>query len=1225
MAERGSIFDDVKRQVDLVEYLSEHGGAEFVSDGGDRLAACCPFHEEDTPSFKVQDARSGEPWKVWHCFGACDDGGTIIDAVMRHQGFETAFEAIDYLNELYGLELQHDTERYQAFKKTTAEAKEKIDRTQAEMASESKAAQAAKAFLHRRGFTDDTIAHFELAVDTSRSRAGRLAIPIYDRSNHPITISNRALFDAYKCASCGEPVKAKEVVARRHQAQKAAERGGPPVDWEACPRCGAGKAEARISWLTSQHPKYLNERDYEKSKILYNEPTARKFLREDECLGYFIAEGYADVWATYQGGQHAASSYNGSTISDWQAEEAAELCAAQDPPKPIILIPDFDATGLSKISKNIATIRKVSPEAEIQVIHSLEVEGRPHKDMGEVLEEEGAEWVATICQERRISADEWLIREVMDAINPKTGQPFHSKERQMELISEILRDVHYVAGLDHMAPYLSEKWAVGEDRVRDFLYTQISDSAALPAQHLMKTVGQARAEAIEYLKDDFAISFGFDAIDRCLPMNGAKTRQLAMFIGKSGTGKAQPLDAKVLTPTGWRLMGALQPGDQVIDPTTGDPVAIQSIHPQGEREIYRVHMSDGASTECDLDHLWHVKDSNNKWRTRTLREIRDRVDLSKSPHMVPVTKPVQFATSGDLPLHPYLLGALLGDGSLSQGTPSFSSADPEIIDRVESLLPDGVYLQKKAGDNVDYWLTGKRKKVTNALAEQLRSLQVWGSRAETKHVPSEYLHASIEDRIDLLRGLMDTDGSVCSVTTPKKSPSVNVEFCTASKQLAEDMLFLVQSLGGTARISMSGSSYAYKGDSYSGLTRHRVRISMPVDINPFFVPRKADIFVRNTSPSRRMTKIEFSRVAEAQCLYLDSESHLYITDDFIVTHNTLITTQILANMARRGVRSIFFSLEQPAAQLYMRMVAQTLDVRMDEGIELIKENSPRLDELDELFENMIIVDNVPEDASAMVEMTPDRILKIIQEINLTKLAKPAQVVAIDHLGILQVPSTAPRSVQNDDMQAAGYIMQELFKVTKIADVLTLVLQQLPKEVRSGVEIAADQGRGGSKQTDYCDYIFTLWRPEQQEGLTDEDRIALEGRYMLALKKNRHGASTIANLYFDRKNLRITPALDIMPTNFGGGIDQTADGAPVVIGADDGGAATTDSAAGGAAEKPAADPSDDELLRELVDEQATDDPGLPIDNAEFMELLGGGGDDDDGDDPFGGMGADYFEN
>lgn len=1024
MAERGSIFDDVKRQVDLVEYLSEHAGAEFVSDGGDRLAACCPFHEEDTPSFKVQDARSGEPWKVWHCFGACDDGGTIIDAVMRHQGFETAFEAIDYLNELYGLELQHDTERYQAFKKTTAEAKEKIDRTQAEMASESKAAQAAKAFLHRRGFTDDTIAHFELAVDTSRSKAGRLAIPIYDRSNHPITISNRALFDSYKCASCGETVKAKEVVARRHQAQKAAERGGEPVDWEACPHCGAGKAEARISWLTSQHPKYLNERDYEKSKILYNEPTARKFLREDECLGYFIAEGYADVWATYQGGQKAASSYNGSTISDWQAEEAAELCASQDPPKPIVLIPDFDATGLSKISKNIATIRKVKPDAEIQVIHSLEVEGRPHKDMGEVLEEEGAEWVATICQDRRISADEWLIREVMDAINPKTGQPFHSKERQMELISEILRDVHYVAGLDHMAPYLSEKWGVGEDRVRDFLYTQISDSAALPAQHLMKTVNQARMEAIEYLKDDFSIPFGFDAIDRCLPMNGAKTRQLAMFIGKSGTGKAQPLDAKVLTPTGWITMGDVAIGETLVDPT-GDTTTVVGIFPQGERDIWAVDFDGGQRVECDLEHLWTVY-IEGEWGTYTLSDL--------------------------IPL--------------------------------------------------------------------LHDVEV-------------YVPAFVEDE-------------------------------------------------------------AARGELVIG---------------------------------PQMRSAAFVRRAEAQCIKVDSDSELYVTDGNIVTHNTLITTQILANMARRGVRSIFFSLEQPAAQLYMRMVAQTLDVRMDEGIELIKENSPRLDELDELFENLIIVDNVPEDASAMVEMTPDRILKVIQEINLTKLAKPAQVVAIDHLGILQVPSTAPRSVQNDDMQAAGYIMQELFKVTKIADVLTLVLQQLPKEVRSGVEIAADQGRGGSKQTDYCDYIFTLWRPEQQEGLTDEDRIALEGRYMLALKKNRHGASTIANLYFDRKNLRITPALDIMPTNFGGGIDQTADGAPVVIGAEGEGGAIATSPEASVVEEAAvaADPSDEELMRELVDDVAVQDPGLPVDNAQFLELLGAGGDDADGDDPFGGMGSDYFEN
>lgn len=1250
MAEQSNFWDEIKRRVDLVEYLSSHAGADFVSDGPGRVAACCPFHAEDTPSFKVTDARSGEPWKVWRCYGACSEGGTIIDAVMRREGFSEAIEAADFLNELYELGFERDHKRYEAFKKTVAQAEASIERAQEEMRSESKAATQAREYLRRRGLSDETIDHFQLAVDTHDARSGRLAIPIYDRANHAISVSHRALFDSYPCATCNEPVTAKTVAKRMFLDRKAREKGTERVDWEACPHCGAGKTEARISWLVQQYPKYKNQEGHDKSRVLYNQPSARKAIREPETIGYFIMEGYGDVWACHQGGQLACSSYNGATISDWQAGEAAKLCLAQHPPKPIVLVPDFDATGMSSVRTNMDVIRHANPQVEIQIISSLAFEELHPKDLGELLQKKGAEAVAKVLAERRISAEEWLIRDTLDATIAKTGRPAHSKSRQMELVAEILGGVRHRISLDHIVPLLSERWGVVENQARSFLNSSIGGQAALPAQHLMKTIVQAHEEAQAYLREAFVIPHGFEEIDRCLPGGGARTKQLAMFLGKSGTGKASSVDSLVLTPSGWRRMGDLEPGDQVIDPETGHATTILSVHPQGERDLYRVHFSDGSSCECDLEHLWKVKDSNGKWQVRTLAEIRDSVDLSRTAHMIPVTAPVHFAQAAEpLPIDPYLLGALLGDGSMSQRDVRITAADPEIVGRVRELLPTGMTM-RPLHKPIDWILNKPADQRTNPLIGALRSLGLMGKTAPSKFVPKQYLLANPDARLELLRGLLDTDGSVTEVSRPKVSASVNVEFCTASEQLADDVLFLVRSLGGVGRISRSSSAYTVAGERKVCRDRFRVRISMPPGVQPFWLARKADRYCRSMAPSRRMTKIEFSRRGEAQCIALDSSSHLYITDDFIVTHNTMMTTQLLANMARSGIRSIFFSLEQPAGQLYLRMACQTLEVSMDTAIELIKAGDERLSEVDRLFENLVIVDNVPEDATQMVDMTPSRIMKIIQEINLTRFSEPAQVVAIDHLGIVKVPEDAPRSVQSDDLQAAGYIMQELFAVTKITDVYMMVLQQLPKEVKAGVSFSMDAGRGGSKQTDYCDFIFQIWRPEQSAELEDEERMALSGQYKLQLGKNRHGASVTANLYFDKATLRILPALNIMPPSTGEGLADVASGPAVTIGAgpaaDDGmgdweavesaaGAESPDGPGqpGAPAVTPAIAPVDEgaAITADEADEQASapaappvlvsdGDPNVPLDAMTLLELLGSPvSADGDGD-----LAPDYFD-
>lgn len=1171
-----SIWDEVKNKVSLEDYLTNHCGVDdLVHASGNRLVACCPFHSENTPSFNVEDDRSNPAWQRWICYGQCDASGSVIDACMRKEGFLTPMEAIDFLNDLYELGLDHDTEGYERFQRGVQIAREQIERSRQEMESGSKAAQQARAYLHRRGLTDETIEAFELSVTTEKTRAGRLTIPLYDRGNHSVSVANRALFDEWPCQKCKKPVEAKTIASRYHKARKAAERGETPADDPTtCPECGAPENESKLSWLRGQHPKYRFEGDFEKSKLLYNEPRARIALRDNtDTIGYFIAEGYGEVWAAFEAGQHAASSYNGAVISEWQAAEVATLCVNAE--KPLLLIPDFDSTGLSQVPRNIEIIRHVNKDVEIRVIHGLDKlsyqtqDGtvKHPKDLGEVLQNFDVATVQKVLQENQWSADEWLIRSKVEAINRRTNLPMYTREQQMEEVADVLRHVPHRISLHHLVPYFHEKWNIPEAEAQKWLYMQLpDDESAFSAQHIIKTIEQAEEESREFFLNTAVIKHGFPDIDRCIPAGGARRKQLSLVLGKSGTGKAQPLDSLLLTPSGWKTMGDIAVGDLVVG-SDGKPTEVIGVYPQGERLIYEITFSDKSTVQCDAEHLWNVMTPSQRYRkqvsqTKTLEEImriglRDKNDNRR--WFIPLVQPVDFHNNNMLTVDPYVLGCLLGDGCFTGRSVRFTTADEEMTCHIKTRLPATVELRQGKSQNAPYeWTIGSFPRGgPNTLREELNKLNLLSTRSATKFIPHEYKTASTENRLALLRGLMDTDGSTSFVGSRKDGqPSSVLEFCTVSPQLAEDVQFIVQSLGGTAPIKISPSGYRTKktGDYISGQPRYRLHIILPKNMNPFLLERKAQRFIRHGEPLRAIDGVRQVGMKEAQCIQVAAEDQLYVTDNFVVTHNTMLTTQILANMAQNGIRSIFFSLEMPAAQVYARAACQILDVTMEHAVEMIKEDDPRLDEINEVFKNMIIVDNVPEENRPAINMTPEKIGQIIQEINMTKFDTPADVVAIDHLGIVKVSENAPRSVQNDDLQAAGYIMQEMFSITKMMNVYTFMLQQLPKEIKEGVEFPYDAGRGGSKQTDYCDYIFCIWRPERSEEFQGpekvEDRKLLEGQYKLKLGKNRHGMSVIAHCYFDAKNLRITPALQIVPDSDAvhgpSNVTLAEDAPPVVI-------------------------------------------------------------------------------
>lgn len=377
------------------------------------------------------------------------------------------------------------------------------------------------------------------------------------------------------------------------------------------------------------------------------------------------------------------------------------------------------------------------------------------------------------------------------------------------------------------------------------------------------------------------------------------------LVGETGSGKAQPLDSSILTPHGWKKMGDMQVGDVITCPS-GRFSRITAIHPQGEKEIFKITFSDGRIVECCEDHLWkvwhwkvqyetgkthetrQVANKGAEWRILPLREIKswfDRGSQKARRAAVPLIEPTAvefFPHSGMLP--PYVLGAMLGDGHFGETTFYMCSADNHIIDRITDEYEDYDLIRKE--DSYNYYFRQKIRKKTGDLFSAVRELGLSGTRSHTKFIPEIYKSGSIEQRLQLMQGLMDTDGSVGNGT--------HATFTSTSYQLACDVQEVAWSLGAIAKINNRQTYYTYNGEKLAGKPSYRVSIVHP-NVSIFFsLPRKlAECTPKEMRHRLTIKSIESVGMKEAQCISIDDKEHLYITDNYVITHNSLNLSAIV--------------------------------------------------------------------------------------------------------------------------------------------------------------------------------------------------------------------------------------------------------------------------------------------------------------------------------------------
>jgi replicative DNA helicase len=574
---------------------------------------------------------------------------------------------------------------------------------------------------------------------------------------------------------------------------------------------------------------------------------------------------------------------------------------------------------------------------------------------------------------------------------------------------------------------------------------------------LLVTVDQAIEEHGQY-QGVPGIQFGVELLD--LAINpGLQAGQLAIVLAKTGTGKAQRVDQPVATPNGWVKIGDLRLGDRVFG-SDGKPTTVTGVYPQGLRSMWEVRFSDGASAICDGDHLWTYRTNNERDFTRT-DTLHDIMAL-RTKVFVPVAAPVEYPHA-DLPIDPYTLGVLLGDGCFSMSSMSVSGVDQEIFDRLElqgsRLVPTGC--------GCDYRISG-RQGVLNPIKEAIRSLGLLHVGSHVRFVPEPYRYASVEQRMALLRGLMDTDGTI--------DKNGSCEFSTSSPEMAEHVAELVRSLGGVT--GWNGQGIRIKRTTH----RDAYRITVRTPFCPFSISRKAQRWKPPLSITRSIREVVPADAGQAVCISVAAPDQLYLTSGYVVTHNTIFLLNMMQRMlmvpGQENLKFLFLSLEQTRGEWWERAR------RIHRFYNLDSDDSGAAD-----FwrDQIMIVDKN--------RLTPEQIRQAIDDFDY-RMGQPPDVIALDYIGYFAQSFKGERYERTSD---AVMGLKEIAKDTRCRMVAP---HQVSRMAKDGEEFGTDAARDSGAIEETSDFLFNIWSPDNTLARAEEEK---QGIVSQRIAKSRNGS------------------------------------------------------------------------------------------------------------------------
>ena len=445
---------------------------------------------------------------------------------------------------------------------------------------------------------------------------------------------------------------------------------------------------------------------------------------------------------------------------------------------------------------------------------------------------------------------------------------------------------------------------------------------------LKQKVARARAKLDQLDRDETTDQFGrlvkwdtflaepIEEYDWVIPGLLERSERV-IVVAAEGVGKRLDLGTMIPTPTGWTTMGGLKVGDIVFD-RHGQPCNVTYVSPvERNPDAHRVWFSDGNYLDADAEHQWYTETLNEREKrrpgaVRTTAEIRETLISGRSSralnHAIPTTAPLELPEA-DLPIDPYTLGAWLGDGTSCDG--AICTEDPEVLANL-----DYETRWRPSTKNV-YGVLG--------LKADLRSAEL----LDNKHIPPTYLRSSFKQRLALLQGLMDTDG-----TAGRRG---DCEFSITNEALARGVHELILTLG--IKCTFREAEARLNGEYVS----QRYRLHFKTDIPVFRLERKLHRLPKNLATPRSLyryiTSVEPIPPVPMRCIEVDSPDHTYLAGEaFIPTHNTMLARQV-ALMSSAGlspfkrdsmppIKTLFVDLENPERIIRRtsRQIADTIKV-----------------------------------------------------------------------------------------------------------------------------------------------------------------------------------------------------------------------------------------------------------------------------------------------------------
>lgn len=357
-----------------------------------------------------------------------------------------------------------------------------------------------------------------------------------------------------------------------------------------------------------------------------------------------------------------------------------------------------------------------------------------------------------------------------------------------------------------------------------------------------------------------------------------------------GWGKALSIDTPIPTPEGWTTMGALNIGDTIFD-ECGNPCSVSFVTEiMYNHKCYNVVFSDGSTITADEDHQWltqsrEERKAGSNGSVRTTKDIFKTLTIGKRKernHSIQCNEGLK-CEDANLPINPYVLGVWLGDGNSSGAVLACDFKDYQIV---EEFVKIGIPIKKvnqADKSKTDLYSFGQAQQKRDTIGRILQNDSIHSKLKNmcllnNKHIPKEYLRASYSQRLELLQGLMDTDGSV--------DINGRCEFVGINKKLVSDVYELIVSLGLKATVDVGFAKLNGKIIS----EKYRVRFTPYIPV--FKLKRKLERLHKEGSQACRQGRRYITDIIEVEsvpvrCIQVDSPNSLFLAgESMIPTHNT---------------------------------------------------------------------------------------------------------------------------------------------------------------------------------------------------------------------------------------------------------------------------------------------------------------------------------------------------